>query len=162
SHPLISEILYDAAGDDTGREFVELLNPSAKTFALAGARLEMGDGSGPGRWTARWTGAPGDSIAPGGRFVIGGALIGITPDALDTLARGRAPRDLAPGDTASVNALVSGLAPGKRRLVVEAALEGDEAPENDRDSLWVRIGRGPLQLTEVQFHPASDEGEWVE
>src|SRR2546427_6754533 len=40
SHPLISEILYDAAGDDTGREFVELLNPSAKTFALAGARLE--------------------------------------------------------------------------------------------------------------------------
>ena len=39
-HALISEILYDAAGDDTGREFVELFNPQPIALPLAGARLE--------------------------------------------------------------------------------------------------------------------------
>src|SRR5215470_15788844 len=84
-HPRIAEVFYDAAGDDTGKEFVELFNPSGLTLPLAGARLEVGDGSGPSRWTTRWTGATGDSVAAGGRFVIGGALIGVTPDALATL-----------------------------------------------------------------------------
>ena len=62
-HALISEILYDAAGDDTGREFVELFNPGPIALPLAGARLEAGDGSGPGRWSLRWTAGERDSIA---------------------------------------------------------------------------------------------------
>src|SRR5689334_10133850 len=84
-HPHIAEILYDAAGDGTGREFVELFNPFDTARSLTGARLEAGDGSGPGRWTLRWTGGTSDSIGPHGRFVIGGALIGVTPQALATL-----------------------------------------------------------------------------
>src|SRR5262252_2153949 len=83
--PRIAEVFYDAVGDDAGREYVELFNPHALTLPLAGARLEVGDGSGPGRWTLRWTGAPGDSIAPGARLVIGGALVEAAPKVTVTL-----------------------------------------------------------------------------
>src|SRR5262245_66521338 len=69
ARPRIAELLYDAAGDDTGREFVELWNPTPLACSLAGVRLEVGDGSGPGRWTTRWTGAAGASVAGFGRFV---------------------------------------------------------------------------------------------
>lgn len=292
-HARIAEVHYDAVGDDTGREFVELFNPFATALSLTGVRLESGDGSGPGRWTPRWTGAPDDSIGPGARFVIGGALIGAAPDALVTLdlqngpdavrlvwpdgatevvgygvaefaeyacgppamdvgsgqslaripddadgggnafdfraapptpgranqrrrdlswlsgsvglmapvtsaampvvlrgtlenrgseplpaascgwsvremgdtltlARGVVASAVAPGETVSVTATLAGLAPSKRRIVMVASVPGDEAPENDGDSLWVRVGLGPLQLTEIQFHPAAGEGEWVE
>src|SRR5262245_15283263 len=82
SHPLIAEVFYDAVGDDTGLEFVELFNPLAMPFPLAGARLEAGDGAGPGRWTLRWTGAPEDTIRAGGRFVVGGAGVTPAPDAV--------------------------------------------------------------------------------
>lgn len=71
-HPLIAEVCYDAIGDDTGYEFVELFNPSPLPFPLAGARLEAGDGAGADRWTVRWTGASTDTIGAGARFVIGG------------------------------------------------------------------------------------------
>src|SRR5437867_9264330 len=80
--PLVTEVLYDATGDDTGYEFVELYNPSAAPHPLAGLRLEAGDGAGPGRWTLRWTGAAADTIAPRGRFVIGGALVAPAPNAV--------------------------------------------------------------------------------
>lgn len=291
--PRIAEIFYDAVGDDRGREYVELFNPFAATLTLAGLRLEAGDGSGPGRWTPRWLGGAGDSVGPGGRFLIGGAQIGVTPQALvdldlqngpdalrlvwpdggievvgygalefpeyacgppapdavsgQSLARipdeadggsnaldfraapptpGRAnqrrrdlgwlagashlvtpvarslgpivleatlenrgseplpsgscgwmvreagdtltlARDviagaLAAAETLAVRVTISGLAPGKRRLLLVASLPDDEAPENDVDSLWVRVGLGPLQLTEIQFHPSGEEGEWVE
>ena len=84
--PLIAEAFYDAVGDDEGLEFVELLNPTASPQSLAGARLEVGDGAGPGRWTARWTAPPGTTLAPGARFVIGGARVVPPPDAVVELA----------------------------------------------------------------------------
>jgi hypothetical protein len=293
-HPLIAEVLYDAPGDDTGFEFVELYNPTDASLPLAGARLEAGDGSAAARWSLRWTGNAGDSVPPRGRFVVGGAKVVPPPDATVTLElqngpdavrvvwpdgasevvgygahefagyfcgapapdvpagqslarvpdaadlgsnaldfRAAAPspgranqpqRDLAllagslalaperpeagaaarlagrvenrgatavaageaglgavatadgtatpvlaealtvalaPGDTAGFSGTVS-LAAGKWRLRVAVALPGDEATENDADSLLVRAGPGPLELTEIQFHPAAGEGEWVE
>ncbi len=51
---------------------------------------------------------------------------------------------------------------GKQWLRAQLTVAGDEAPDNDADSLRVRAGPGPLALTEIQFHPAEDEGEWVE
>jgi len=291
--PRIAEVFYDAIGDDTGREYVELFNPYAVTLPLVGAKLEVGDGSGPGRWTVRWTGAPGDSVGSGARFVIGGALVDATPKATVTLdlqngpdavrmvwpdgatevvgygalefseyfcgapavdvpsgqALARLPDDadlgsnaldfraaapspgrpnqrrrdaalvagrlaidpelprlgdaarlaatvenrgidsiaaselsfevrdaadstarastrlnpaLAPAESAMVAIDLPSLAEGEHHLVATIALPGDEAPENDVDSLWVRIGLGPLRLTEIQFHPSRAEGEWVE
>jgi hypothetical protein len=293
-HPLIAEVLYDAVGDDTGWEFVEFHNPFDRALPLAGVRLEAGDGSGPGRWTLRWTGNAVDSVPAGGRFVVGGAKVqpaprvvvtlelqngpdalrAVWPDGMvevvgygalefaeywcgapavdvtpgQSLARvpddadlggnaadfraatpspgraNRAQRDLAvlagslaftpeqpdPGVAAILagrienrgatavaageamlvatavaaagsvplfaRAVGAALAPGdtvafEEPLALEAgkwwlrmalALPGDESPANDADSLLVRSGPGPLELTEIQFHPAAGEGEWVE
>jgi hypothetical protein len=292
-HPILAEILYDAAGDDTGLEFVELYNPTPAPYPLAGARLEAGDGAGPGRWTLRWVGAALDTLRAGARFVVGGARVVPAPDALaelqlqngpdavrvvwpdgavevvgygahtlpeyscgapaadtpsgfslarlpddsdrgsnaqdfaaatpspgaanrpgrdvalvpgrlaldpdqpapDTPAtlagavanRGAQPiaeheidlgvaddagggtigslrfeRSLAPGDSAAFAIPIGGLPAGKRRLRVRARLAGDESAGNDADSLPVRVGPGALEITEIQFHPASGEGEWVE
>ena len=293
-HPLIAEVLYDAVGDDTGWEFVELYNPFDRALPLAGMRLEAGDGSGPGRWTLRWTGNAVDSVAAGGRFVVGGAKVQPAPRAVVTLElqngpdalrlvwpdgavevvgygalefaeyscgapavdvapgsslaripdgadlgsnaadfRAAAPspgranqsqRDLAvmagslaltpeqpdpgaaarltgrienrgatavtageamlvatavstagdvplfaravgatlaPGDTCAFDEPLA-LAAGKWRLRMAVALPLDESPANDADSLLVRVGPGPLESTEIQFHPAAGEGEWVE
>jgi hypothetical protein len=295
SHPLIAELYYDAIGDDTGFEFVELFNPSPHPYPLAGARLEAGDGSGPDRWTPRWTGGPADTVPAGGRFVLGGARVtppaqavvalelqngpdavrlvwadgavevvgygalawagyacgspapdvpsGLslarTPDdadlgsnALDFVAAVPSPgaanrpgrdaalvagslaavpeqpapgapvtvlgvvanrgaeeiaggelelagaeagpppagtlgsafleRGLAPGDTARFALALGGLAAGRRVLRVSARLAGDAAAANDADSLVLRVGPGPLEVTEIQFHPGAGEGEWVE
>jgi hypothetical protein len=289
--PIVAEVYYDATGDDTGLEFVEIYNPAAGAFPLAGLRLEAGDGAGAGRWTLRWTGTAGDSVAGRGRFVVGGARVSPAPQATvelglqngpdaarlvwpdgtvevvgygalvypeyfcgapaadvasgQSLARvpdgadlgsnaadfrpappspGRAnqptrdlalvpgslslapeqppagssttlagvvinrggepvpagnatlsgasgvvplfsmflARELAPGDTASFHAVLPGMAAGKPSLSVRVTLPGDEAIENDADSLLVRIGPGPLAITEIQFHPSGGEGEWVE
>jgi hypothetical protein len=293
--PIVAEVFYDATGDDTGHEFLELLNPVATTCSLGGLRLEAGDGAGPGRWTLRWTGQVSDSIAGGGRFVIGGALVQPPPNAIvnldlqngpdavrlvwpdgaievvgygalaypeyfcgepavdvpsgQSLARvpdlsnrgtnaldfrasspspGRAnlaerDAELIPGSLAIepeqpdpehgarltgrvANRGATGLAagvitvrgafspdttapalfaqpiaatiaagesaafgldtgmldPGKHILYVRLALPGDGDPGNDRDSLRVRVGPGPLEITEIQFHPGAGEGEWVE
>src|SRR5262245_22750917 len=290
-HPLLAEILYDAAGDDTGQEFVELYNPTPAPWPLAGARLEAGDGAGPGRWTLRWVGGALDTLRAGARFVIGGVRVAPAPDALADLQlqngpdavrivwpdgavevvgygahtlpeyscgmpaadvpsgfslarlpddsdrgsnaqdfaaatpspgsanrpgrdvalvpgslmldpdqpapdapaelhgrvtnRGAQPiaeheidlgaddetgaigslrldRALAPGDSAGFAIPIGGLSGGKRMLRVRARLAGDEAAGNDADSLRVRIGPGPLEVTEIQFHPAAGEAEWVE
>ncbi len=85
TRPWIAEVLYDAAGDDTGREYVELFWPGPGTRPLAGARLESGDGSAPGRWTLRWTGGANDTLRAGARFVVGGALVTPPVDAVATL-----------------------------------------------------------------------------
>lgn len=290
-HPRLAEVFYDAVGDDTGLEFVELLNLTGRTVPLLGLRLEAGDGSGPGRWTARWTGSVADSIAPGARFVIGGARVIPPPQALasldlqngpdavrlvwpdgsievvgygphefaeyscgapaadvpsgQSLARmpdesdlggnaadfhasipspGRAnqssrdaalvrgslvlrPEQPAPGATAALSGTIhnrgrepfpangvlltaggsgsaslertlgSGLAAGDSIrfeeplgplaegvgwIAARVSLAGDEAPQDDADSMLVRVGPGPLEITEIQFHPAQGEGEWVE
>ncbi|HEY2954419.1 MAG TPA: hypothetical protein VGK89_04110 [Candidatus Eisenbacteria bacterium] len=293
--PIVAEVFYDATGDDTGHEFVELWNPGGAPASLAGLRLEAGDGAGPSRWTLRWTGGAADSIAARGRFVIGGALVEPPPDAqvsLDlqngpdavrlawpdgvtevvgygtqafaeyacgepaadvpsgqSLARvpdasnrganaldfrawppspgrenlpdrdvalipgtlaldpeqpapdqgarlsGRVanrgatplaagevtvigavasasgedalfshaiPVAIAAGDSAAFEVATRPLATGKRTLRVRLALAGDGSSADDRDSLRVRVGPGPLEITEIQFHPASGEAEWVE
>ena len=293
--PIVAEVFYDATGDDTGHEFVELFNPSETPCSLVGLRLEAGDGAAPGRWTLRWTGTAADSIAGSGRFVIGGSLVlpppgatvtldlqngpdavrlvwpdGVTevvgygtlayaeyfcgepaadapsglslarvPDrsnqgsnALDFRAsppspgrenlsereaelipgslalepeqpepehgarlsgrvanRGASPLSageisvkgtladdsgaseifshaipaaIAAGESAAFAVETGPLAPGKRTLRVQIALAGGAPAGNDRDSLRIRVGAGPLAVTEIQFHPGAGEGEWIE
>ncbi|HTO90277.1 MAG TPA: hypothetical protein VMJ70_04035 [Candidatus Sulfotelmatobacter sp.] len=299
AHAIVTEVFYDAIGDDTGNEFVELFNPTAATLSLAGARLEAGDGAGPDRWSLRWSGTGEDSIPAGARFVIGGARVSPAPqrlvvldlqngpdavrmvwpdgasevvgygalaypeyscgapaadvaaglslsrmpddadlgsNALDFRAAAPSPgrenqprRDLAllpgslaldperpdaggsarltgrivnrgrdwvatsdvaitldvepldgpggsattsqepwaspglsPGDTLGFALDLAALPAGKQRLWVDLAVVADGNPDDDRDSLRARFGPGPLALTEIQFHPADGEGEWVE
>ncbi|MEO7866814.1 MAG: hypothetical protein ABIU54_04160, partial [Candidatus Eisenbacteria bacterium] len=288
---IVTEVYYDAIGDDTGHEYVEFYNPTALPVPMQGVRLEAGDGSAPGRWTLRWTGAAGDTVRPLGRFVVGGAKVVPAPDALATLelqngpdamrvlwpdggtevvgwgahalveyycgepapdapsgqalarvpddaqtganatdfriaepspgranqvardlavrahslgltpeqpaagatvtlrgwleARGRtrvgegearlflesdlldapleqAVRAIEAGDSLRATVTLPGLRAGTGILRARVSFVGDEQPGNDADSLRVRVGTGPLTLTELQFHPARGEGEWVE
>ncbi len=290
-HPVVTEVYYDATGDDTGHEFVEIWNARDVVASLHGVRIEAGDGGTPGRWTLRWTGGSADTLKPGARFVVGGAQVVPRPSAIVTLElqngpdavrlvwpdgevevvgwgahdlpeyycgspaadvsagqslsrmpdgaatgsnagdfRGAEPSPgmrnlrtvdaallrghallepaqpqpggpatlslslvnpgatawglddaslrvtgellsapvsvvappLAPGETLSVNVPLGTLFEGRGALVARVALVGDESPANDSDTLLVRVGPGPLVLTEIQFHPAAGEGEWIE
>jgi hypothetical protein len=69
---LINEVLYDPMGPDSGREFVELINTGAEALPLEGWTLSAGDGARENSWRVVWTGAPGDTVAAGGLFLIGG------------------------------------------------------------------------------------------
>jgi hypothetical protein len=69
---------------------------------------------------------------------------------------------IAAGESTAFAFDTTPLAAGKHVLRVRVALEGDGAPGNDADSLRVRVGPGPLEITEIQFHPGAGEGEWVE
>ena len=291
AQPIVTEVYYDAPGVDTGHEFVELWNTRDSPASLAGLRIEAGDGASPGRWTVRWVGAPGDSMPPHARFVVGGALVLPPPDrvvALDlqngpdavrlvwpdgaaevvgwgahdfpeyycvapavdvaggqslarvpdaaatgsnagdfraaepspgaanvrahdaALVRGRAVLDperpepghgatlsllltnlgasawgadearlavegellaarldtaapaLAAGETTQVAVTLSALRAGSAAFIAHVVLPLDEAVVNDADTLLARVGPGPLELTEIQFHPAAAEGEWIE
>jgi hypothetical protein len=65
---VVNEVLYDPAGPDTGREFVELY--AVAPVALAGWTLEAGDGA-RGTWRVVWRGIGGELTA-GGLAVVGG------------------------------------------------------------------------------------------
>src|SRR5207249_11908212 len=70
---------------------------------------------------------------------------------------------LVPGDSVRWEGTLAGLPAGKHTLLASLSLgDGDDAPENDADSIRVRVGPGPLEITEIQFHPRDAEGEWVE
>ena len=72
------------------------------------------------------------------------------------------PAAIAAGESAAFAVETGPLAPGKRTLRVQIALAGGAPAGNDRDSLRIRVGAGPLAVTEIQFHPGAGEGEWVE
>jgi hypothetical protein len=291
AHPIVTEVYYDAPGDDTGWEFVELFNPLARDVPLAGVTLEAGDGAGAGRWTVRWTGGARDTIRAHSRFVVGGAHVSPAPDAIVTLELQNGPDGLrltwpdgaretvgwgalqfpeyacgapapdvaagqslaripddadlgstaldfraadpspgranqpgvdvalvrgalacapeqpvpgealrlslravnrgatalaagaatltctgdaladtvrtalaasAPGETLLVTLAATAGVAGRRLLLARVAVAGDGAGGNDADTLALRVGPGPLEITEIQFHPAAGEGEWVE
>lgn len=86
---LINEVLYDPEGYDTGREFVELINTGSEAISLKGWSINAGDGARVDLWKRAWSGGEGDSIAPGGLFLIGGEdVVGIDSEAELSLQNG--------------------------------------------------------------------------
>jgi hypothetical protein len=69
---------------------------------------------------------------------------------------------VAPGETTLVSIPLAALREGRGAIAASVHLAGDEASANDTDTLLARVGAGPLRITEIQFHPAAAEGEWVE
>ena len=65
---VISEILYDPDGTDTGNEFVELYNPASTPVNLTGWVVEMGNGN-DGKWKV-WAPLEG-SVPAYGYYLIG-------------------------------------------------------------------------------------------
>ena len=67
---VINEVLPDPDGSDGGREFVELFNPGEVGVDLGGWQLQFANGAEAASWSTRWTGAAGQVVPPGGRFLI--------------------------------------------------------------------------------------------
>ena len=78
---LINEVLYDPAGTDAGREFVELYNTAGQPVVLEGYALEAGNGGSPGDWRLQWSGSRHDVIAARGYFVMAGEEAAAPADA---------------------------------------------------------------------------------
>lgn len=71
AEPVLNEVLYDPAGPDAGAEFVELFNPGTEAADLDGVSVEFANGADGPVWRRRWTGEAGQTIPPGGIFLIG-------------------------------------------------------------------------------------------
>jgi len=81
----------------------------------------------------------------------------------ETLGLAALPFALAVGESAAFSIpAVAPAAEGKLLLVATLIAAGDGNAADDADSLPLRVGHCPLALSEIQFHPAGGEGEWVE
>ncbi|MDO9170403.1 MAG: lamin tail domain-containing protein, partial [bacterium] len=149
AEPLLNEVLYDPPGADGGAEFVELLNVGAETLDLAGVRLEFANGAVAPAWERRWEGAPGDSLAPGARWLIADSgwtgdvapnvLVSLRlqngPDAV-RLRRGEVVLDLLGyGDLADPVFFETAPHPGTAAASLGRRPDGEDSGRNDRD--WV-------------------------
>lgn len=68
---VINEVLYDPAGADEGREFVEIANTGPFAAPLGGVVLESGNGGKPDDWKEVWRGDPEAWIPPDGLYRVG-------------------------------------------------------------------------------------------
>ncbi len=66
----ITQVFYDPAGTDTGKEWVEIYNPTDEAVALDSYSLETGNGAAEDSWTLEWNGT-GETISSKGFFLIG-------------------------------------------------------------------------------------------
>ena len=78
---VLSEVFYNPAGDDAGKEWIELFNDTDAPIDLSGYMI----GSGGGDYT-NTSGALNGTIPAGACFVIGGASSDVTLDATHTFA----------------------------------------------------------------------------
>ena len=67
---LITQVHYDPAGSDTGKEFIELYNPMDHAVPLDSYSIETGDGAQPAKWKHEWQGI-GEIISSRSFFIIG-------------------------------------------------------------------------------------------
>jgi hypothetical protein len=91
----------------------------------------------------------------------GEAHVAVSGDLIAAPLEEAAP-SLASGETTLVTVPLAALREGRGAFAARVVLPGDESPANDADTLLARVGSGPLELTEIQFHPAAAEGEWIE
>ena len=108
---------------------------------------------------ARLTGV---AVNLGSASLPAGAILLSCTSAAGTLAESTLTVAPAPAESARFVLELPGLPPGRAALIARLILAGDERGANDADTLHVRIGPGPLEITEIQFHPRGGEGEWVE
>ncbi len=91
----------------------------------------------------------------------GEAHVAVSGDLIAAPLEADAP-SLASGETTLVSVPLAALREGRGAFAARITLPGDERSANDADTLLARVGAGPLELTEIQFHPAAAEGEWIE
>jgi hypothetical protein len=72
---VLNEVLYDPAGSDRGKEFVELYACGESALSLDGIRLLFVNGAAPEQPSEIWTAPAGIMLSPGKFFVIGGSEV---------------------------------------------------------------------------------------
>lgn len=77
---VINEVLYDATGDDTGKEFVELYSSAPYPVDLSGFRLQGTLSSNPSNFLNIFTFPTGTVINSGRALLVGGSLMAVQPD----------------------------------------------------------------------------------
>jgi hypothetical protein len=137
-------------------------NQSRRDAALVRGSLAVSPprpgADGAARLSGAVTDAGADSLAAGDAVLEAAA-----EDDTRTLAAAPLPlAALAPGDTASFALDLPPLPAGRWLVSARVRAAGDESPENDGDTLRVIAGPCALAVSEIQFHPATSEGEWVE
>ncbi len=101
----ITQILYDPEGVDTGKEWIELYNPSDEYVSLDSYSVETGNGAKENDWTIEWNGTTDYTIHPKGYFLIGEEESLAEPDFVTNLDLQNGPdscrllRDSTPIDT---------------------------------------------------------------
>jgi hypothetical protein len=104
-------------------------------------------------WVARVS-----SLAPpGGTDVFDPWL---TPDTLVVLQMPDDP--LEPGDSLHAELAWAPAEVGAYRLALIARIPDDAVPDNHRGEKLLRVGGGPLAITEILYAPRPDEPEWIE
>ena len=83
---VINEALYDPAGDDTGKEFVELYSSSPFDVDLSGFRLQGTLSSNPSNFLNIFTFPTGAVIRSGSALLVGGDLMAVQPDYVTNFA----------------------------------------------------------------------------
>ncbi len=83
---VINEVLYDATGDDTGKEFVELYSSSPFDVDLSGFRLQGTLSSNPSNFLNIFTFPTGAVIQSGRALLVGGNLMAVQPDYITNFA----------------------------------------------------------------------------
>jgi len=62
--------MYDPAGTDAGKEFIELYNSGSDPLSLLGVQVAFANGANGPDWQTRWVGSENHSIEAGGFFLI--------------------------------------------------------------------------------------------
>ncbi len=84
-HLVINEVATTGSSPDD--EYIELYNPTSKSVSLDGWELKYASSNGTPMST--WKGASGDSLAPGGYFLLAGSKFGGSSDASLGVAMGK-------------------------------------------------------------------------
>ena len=83
---VINEVLYDPAGDDTGKEFIELYSSAPYPVDLTGFRLQGTLSSNPSNFLNIFTFPTGAVIQSGRALLVGGNLMAVQPDYVTNFA----------------------------------------------------------------------------
>lgn len=83
---VINEVLYDPAGDDTGKEFIELYSSAPYSVDLTGFRLQGTLSSNPSNFLNIFTFPTGAVIQSGRALLVGGNLMVVQPDYVTNFA----------------------------------------------------------------------------
>jgi hypothetical protein len=167
---LINEVLYDPAGSDSGREFVELLHADSTTASWTLLELQAGDGAHPGTWKTIWqardvTLHAGELLLVGGDEVAGASqrLSGSMqngPDAVRLMQAGRELDRLGYGNLTDPSMFEGAAAIDVRSASLARIPDGHDTQDNAADFHEHDPTPGRRNLPQREWRLSLREPEW--